>query len=564
MRANDLALPQDHPLWQLLQQRVAQLEAEVATLRAQHPLDGCSSLGGAATHARLGSAQAALHRLAATLQRETSHTLALVVQEHQQASQEMGQLLAEGRQLVEQLSTALDQAHALTEGAEAHAASALREAQTQQEGLHAALLALLEPGPSTSIAEVRRGAYVIREQALASVAQLEGEIRAIQAHLHQEGQALAQVSRSLRVALSHVSSQVQRLKGADGLAGRPAPFAELLTAPRPALREEELSLTEQLKQGAVISLLGLLLSASLTFPHEGQLPRNPQAAGGKSEEKGLSRVTMRHWLRDLQVGFQAEAPSVQENLGQAERLSRFAGITLLPPKLPPVDSLDMALIAKSKVRPRPRKAAPVATAAPAAASAPSPAARPTFYTVRPGEGALAVARRFGISLESLKRANPSLAANPHYLRVGQSLIIPATDGSAPAVQAFSQSFELPRTTTFIWPTSGRVTQQPSRRHMALDVAAPLGTTIVAASAGIVSAAGWDNSGYGYMVLVDHGNGFRTRYAHLSVIHVEAGQAVSQGSLIGLMGSTGYSTGPHLHFEIILNGVLQNPWNYLSN
>ena len=98
--------------------------------------------------------------------------------------------------------------------------------------------------------------------------------------------------------------------------------------------------------------------------------------------------------------------------------------------------------------------------------------------------------------------------------------------------------------------------------MALDIANAFGTPIYAADAGVVIYAGWDNTGYGNMTLIDHGNGFRTRYAHQSAFKVSVGQQVSKGQLIGLMGSTGRSTGPHLHFEIIYNGVRQNPMRYL--
>jgi murein DD-endopeptidase MepM/ murein hydrolase activator NlpD len=78
----------------------------------------------------------------------------------------------------------------------------------------------------------------------------------------------------------------------------------------------------------------------------------------------------------------------------------------------------------------------------------------------------------------------------------------------------------------------------------------------------VVVAGWDNRGYGNMILLDNGNGYQTRFGHLSEIDVQAGQAVQKGQLIGRVGSTGRSTGPHLHFEIILNGVNRNPFGFL--
>jgi murein DD-endopeptidase MepM/ murein hydrolase activator NlpD len=114
-----------------------------------------------------------------------------------------------------------------------------------------------------------------------------------------------------------------------------------------------------------------------------------------------------------------------------------------------------------------------------------------------------------------------------------------------------------------WPVRGRITQQPWSRHMALDIAAPTGTPVVAADGGRVTASGWHNGGYGYRVVIDHGNGLSTLYAHFSYINVRTGAYVNKGALIGRIGSTGRSTGPHLHFEVRRNGRLVNPWGYLQ-
>lgn len=114
----------------------------------------------------------------------------------------------------------------------------------------------------------------------------------------------------------------------------------------------------------------------------------------------------------------------------------------------------------------------------------------------------------------------------------------------------------------IWPVSGRITTQPSSWHMALDIATALGTPIIAADGGRVVAAGWDNTGYGWRVIIDHGNGIRTLYAHMSSYTVDYGDYVNKGDMIGRIGSTGRSTGPHLHFEVRRNNVRQNPWNWL--
>lgn len=98
--------------------------------------------------------------------------------------------------------------------------------------------------------------------------------------------------------------------------------------------------------------------------------------------------------------------------------------------------------------------------------------------------------------------------------------------------------------------------------MALDIANRTGTPVIASDGGKVVFSGWDNTGYGYAVVIDHGNGYRTRYAHFSYIYVSYGNYVNQGVVIGKVGSTGNSTGPHLHFEVIKNGYRVNPWNYL--
>lgn len=97
----------------------------------------------------------------------------------------------------------------------------------------------------------------------------------------------------------------------------------------------------------------------------------------------------------------------------------------------------------------------------------------------------------------------------------------------------------------------------SRAHAGVDLAAPTGTPVAASMPGRVSSAGWA-SGYGMLVVVQHANGVETRYAHLSNIRVSAGQMVRQGETVGLVGSTGRSTGPHLHYEIRQNGRPLNP------
>ena len=114
-----------------------------------------------------------------------------------------------------------------------------------------------------------------------------------------------------------------------------------------------------------------------------------------------------------------------------------------------------------------------------------------------------------------------------------------------------------------WPTRGVITTYFSGWHPGIDIASAFGTNIGAADGGTVSSAGWNNWGYGYRVVIDHGNGYATTYNHLSVISVRPGQVVAKGQRVGLMGSTGNSTGPHLHFEILRNGGYINPLGALG-
>jgi len=122
---------------------------------------------------------------------------------------------------------------------------------------------------------------------------------------------------------------------------------------------------------------------------------------------------------------------------------------------------------------------------------------------------------------------------------------------------------------YIWPTHGTFTSgygwRWGRMHRGIDVAGPVGTPIVAAANGVVVRSGWNSGGYGNMVDIRHPDGSLTRYAHNSRLLVREGQQVAQGQQIAEMGSTGRSTGPHLHFEIHLPGTgTVNPMAYLPH
>ena len=118
---------------------------------------------------------------------------------------------------------------------------------------------------------------------------------------------------------------------------------------------------------------------------------------------------------------------------------------------------------------------------------------------------------------------------------------------------------------FIYPTNKHYLSgfdfSPQTNHNGLDFAGNTGEAVYASDAGVIVYAGWNDYGYGNMIMVDHGNGFQTLYAHLSALNVGCGQSVGQGEVIGAVGSTGRSSGSHLHFELMA-GMKVNPWDYL--
>ncbi len=126
-------------------------------------------------------------------------------------------------------------------------------------------------------------------------------------------------------------------------------------------------------------------------------------------------------------------------------------------------------------------------------------------------------------------------------------------------------------TPSIWPTRGRISSRYGARahpifggvrpHEGIDIDAPKGTPIMAAAGGRVIRAGW-KVGYGLTLLIDHDYGYRTFYAHCSKLKVKRGDLVERGEIIALVGNTGVTTGPHLHYEVMIDGVSKNPSNYI--
>ena len=119
---------------------------------------------------------------------------------------------------------------------------------------------------------------------------------------------------------------------------------------------------------------------------------------------------------------------------------------------------------------------------------------------------------------------------------------------------------------FIWPANNHFVSgfdySPATNHRGIDIDGNTGDATYAADNGVVVYAGWNNWGYGNVVVINHGNGWQTLYAHLSAYNVGCGQSVYQGNVIGAIGSTGNSSGSHLHYEMMYNGGKVNPWDYL--
>lgn len=140
----------------------------------------------------------------------------------------------------------------------------------------------------------------------------------------------------------------------------------------------------------------------------------------------------------------------------------------------------------------------------------------------------------------------------------QNATVVSSRAGAPATVTSSGQFMRPI-------SGGTITSPYGRRssgfHTGLDIAAPIGTPIYASAGGTVTFSGRRN-GYGYLIIIDHGNGYQTYYAHCSALYVSKGATVSKGQNIAAVGSTGNSTGPHVHFEIRLNGSTLNPQSYI--
>lgn len=212
-----------------------------------------------------------------------------------------------------------------------------------------------------------------------------------------------------------------------------------------------------------------------------------------------------------------------------------------------------------------------------------------LVAVKSGDTLGGIANKYSGELEEIMKAND---LKDEIVPVGKELIIPGgeppvivqertiavsrdrlrepgvTQYSAPAESTVSVSkpadkVEQQISTKLLWPTSGHViTQYYGWRHTGLDIDGDYTSPLYASEDGVVEVSGWNSGGYGLQVLIRHPNGIKTRYAHASKLFVKAGDSVKRGQVIAMMGSTGRSTGSHIHYEVIVNGTKVNPLLYI--
>jgi murein DD-endopeptidase MepM/ murein hydrolase activator NlpD len=283
---------------------------------------------------------------------------------------------------------------------------------------------------------------------------------------------------------------------------------------------------------------------------------------------------------------------------------RSAHGTIVEPPSPPVAPVGAAIVQSLLLAPVPHTIIPD-----------RPRKSIITYTVQSGDNVFGIADRFGLRHETVVWSNEELETDPDMLYIGQELIILPVDGiyhvvsenetleqiaakykvSVEAITGCEYNALLPGerlvagqklivpggvkpfrphyvrfepvdipanaprgSGNFVWPVGGYVSQGYWNLHRAVDIAGPQGDVVVAADDGVVIHAAWGPGGYGNLVAIDHGNGFVSYYGHLYGFYVDAGDLVHRGQPIGARGTTGRSTGPHVHFEVRQNGVQRNP------
>ena len=199
-----------------------------------------------------------------------------------------------------------------------------------------------------------------------------------------------------------------------------------------------------------------------------------------------------------------------------------------------------------------------------------------IHKVKSGDTVSKIASVYGATIDDIIKTN-RLQRDGGDIVIGEELLVPGGEKPTPtpvytvtapssfrSVAAPPPSVNAPAGSGYLWPAGVRyISQYYGWRHTGLDIAGKLGTPIYATRGGTVikSQCGY-NGGYGCYIIIDHGGGVQTLYGHHSELYVSSGQQVSQGQTIAAMGSTGRSTGPHLHFEVIINGYKQNPLQYV--
>lgn len=193
------------------------------------------------------------------------------------------------------------------------------------------------------------------------------------------------------------------------------------------------------------------------------------------------------------------------------------------------------------------------------------------HKVERGDSVYTIAKKYDTEAQKIVNFPFNDFANPETFSLveGQMLIIPegvkpkAPLRSPRPAPAFTPSQIAQSSAGFIWPASGNITQYPVWYHNALDIANKNAPDVLAAKSGIVTSTVCEKWSYGCNIILSHPDGLETLYAHLQSFYVSSGDSVSQGQAIGKMGSTGRSTGPHLHFEVRKNGAILNPLNFLK-
>jgi len=190
----------------------------------------------------------------------------------------------------------------------------------------------------------------------------------------------------------------------------------------------------------------------------------------------------------------------------------------------------------------------------------------TYHHVRPGETLAAIGRLYGVTWQTLAKVNE--LADPHLIEVGQAIWIPSS-----SQHAYASPPPLAIPSRFVpdhrlqWPAPGILSsgfgQRGGKLHAGVDISGERGTPIVAADAGIVIFSGRGPDGYGNTVLLQHGQGLVTLYAHNERNVVRQGDRVRRGQVIALMGDTGRASGTHLHFEVHQDGRLTDPRRWLQ-